>query len=198
MLGNDTGQDLMKSAKRNLTSTFGIQPPQVALPVLEVITNYSFFTGRKIVGQGCRTSIKRFQINPNTTKLAQAIGNLTSFKTASGESWGVSPIEIDHLISGYLGGMGMYMADAIDTVIDMNSDIPKPSKRFEQMPVIKRFALDPNARGNVTTYDELKNAVDETVRTDNYLTRTMKMDAEGRIHAGLRRIAVDQGLCKHP
>ena len=188
MLGNDTGQDLMKSAKRNLTSTFGIQPPQAILPVLEVVTNYSFFTGREIVGQGMQDIDKQFQVNPNTTKLAQAIGNLTSFKTASGESWGVSPIEIDHLISGYLGGLGMYMADAIDTVIDMNSDIPKPSKRFEQMPVIKRFALDPKSRGNVTAYYELKNAVDETVRTDNYLTRTMKMDAKGEYmqdYAGL-------------
>ena len=188
MLGNDTGQDLMKSAKRNLTSTFGIQPPQAILPVLEVVTNYSFFTGREIVGQGMEDIDKQFQVKPNTTKLAQAIGNLTSFKTASGESWGVSPIEIDHLISGYLGGLGMYMADAIDTVIDMNSDIPKPSKRFEQMPVIKRFALDPKARGNITAYYELKNAVDETVRTDNYLTRTMKMDAKGEYmqdYAGL-------------
>jgi hypothetical protein len=188
MLGNDTGQDLMKSAKRNLTSTFGIQPPQAILPVLEVVTNYSFFTGREIVGQGMEDIDKQFQVKPNTTKLAQAIGNLTSFKSASGESWGVSPIEIDHLISGYLGGLGMYMADAIDTVIDMNSDIPKPSKRFEQMPVIKRFALDPKARGNITAYYELKNAVDETVRTDNYLTRTMKMDAKGEYmqdYAGL-------------
>lgn len=188
MLGNDTGQDLMQSAKRNLTSTFGIQPPQAILPVLETITNYSFFTGREIVGQGMQDIDKQFQVNPNTTKLAQAIGNLTSFKTATGKSWGVSPIEIDHLISGYLGGMGMYMAESIDMIIDMNSDIPKASKRFEQMPVIKRFALDPKARGSVTAYYDLKNAVDETVRTDNYLTRTMKMDAKGEYmqdYAGL-------------
>jgi hypothetical protein len=178
----------MQSAKRNLTSTFGIQPPQAILPVLETITNYSFFTGREIVGQGMQDIDKQFQVNPNTTKLAQAIGNLTSFKTATGKSWGVSPIEIDHLISGYLGGMGMYMAESIDMIIDMNSDIPKASKRFEQMPVIKRFALDPKARGSVTAYYDLKNAVDETVRTDNYLTRTMKMDAKGEYmqdYAGL-------------
>ena len=187
-LGNDTGKDLMLSAKRNITSTFGIQLPQAILPAIEVATNYSFFTGREIVGQGMQDIDKQFQINPNTTKLSQAIGNLTSFKTASGTSWGVSPIEIDHLISGYLGGLGMYMAESIDMIIDMNSDNPKASKRFEQMPVIKRFALDPKARGSVTAYYELKNAVDETVRTDNYLTRTMKMDAKGEYmqdYAGL-------------
>ena len=187
-LGNDTGKDLMLSAKRNIASTFGIQLPQAILPAIEVATNYSFFTGREIVGQGMQDIDKQFQINPNTTKLSQAIGNLTSFKTASGTSWGVSPIEIDHLISGYLGGLGMYMAESIDVIIDMNSDNPKASKRFEQMPVIKRFALDPKARGSVTAYYELKNAVDETVRTDNYLTRTMKMDAKGEYmqdYAGL-------------
>jgi hypothetical protein len=55
----------------------------------------------------------------------------------------------------------------------MNSEAPKASKRFEQMPVIRRFALDPEARGNVTAYYELKNSVDEVVRTSNYLKRTM-------------------------
>jgi hypothetical protein len=188
MLGNDTGKDLLLSAKRNITSTFGLQLPQAILPAIEVAFNYSVFTGREIVGQGMQDIDKQFQINPNTTKLSQAIGNLTSFKTASGTSWGVSPIEIDHLISGYLGGLGMYMAESIDMIIDMNSDNPKASKRFEQMPVIKRFALDPKARGSVTAYYELKNAVDETVRTDNYLTRTMKMDAKGEYmqdYAGL-------------
>jgi hypothetical protein len=42
------------------------------------------------------------------------------------------------------------------------------------MPVIKRFALDPEARGTVTSYYELKHSVDETVRTFNFLERTAK------------------------
>ena len=39
-----------------------------------------------------------------------------------------------------------------------------------------RFALDPDARGNVTAYYDFKNAVDEVVRTSNLLERTGKVE----------------------
>jgi hypothetical protein len=81
-------------------------------------------------------------------------------------------MKVDHLISGYTGSLGMYMVDALDAIMDMNNDSPKAAKRFEQMPVLKRFLLDPEARGTVSAYYEMKNSVDETVRTSNLLERT--------------------------
>jgi hypothetical protein len=42
--------------------------------------------------------------------------------------------------------------------------------------VIKRFALDADARGYVTQYYELKDAVDTTVRTMNLLEKTGESD----------------------
>jgi hypothetical protein len=65
-------------------------------------------------------------------------------------------------------------------IFDMNSDIPKASKRFEQMPIIKRFAVDPEARGTVTAYYELKDSVDEVVRTSNLLERSMNYKDYGQ------------------
>jgi septation ring formation regulator EzrA len=44
------------------------------------------------------------------------------------------------------------------------------------MPLIRRFAVDPEARGNVTAYYELKNSVDSIVRTSNMLERTMNYE----------------------
>jgi len=64
------------------------------------------------------------------------------------------------------------MVDAIDSIINLNSDVPKASKRFEQMPFIKRFALDPEARGSVSSYYDLKDSVDQAVRTSNLLEKT--------------------------
>jgi hypothetical protein len=75
--------------------------------------------------------------------------------------------------------MGMYMVSALDSVMSMNDDSPNASKRFEQMPIIKRFALDPEARGTVTSYYELKNATDQAVRTSNLLERTMNFEERG-------------------
>jgi hypothetical protein len=78
------------------------------------------------------------------------------------------------MIRGYTGTLGGYMMDLFDAIYDLNTDAPKAAKRFEQMPVIRRFAVDPLARGQVTAYYELKNSVDEAVRTANLLERNMK------------------------
>jgi hypothetical protein len=83
-------------------------------------------------------------------------------------------VKLDQLINGYTGTIGGYMVDLFDAIYDMNSDAPKAAKRFEQMPVIKRFLVDPQARGQVTAFYELKNSVDEAVRTVNLLERNMQ------------------------
>jgi len=160
--GNDTGKDFLKSMERGISSTLSIQAPQIFQPALETMTNYSFFTGRAIVPQGLQNVAPEYQVGPSTTKTFEAIG----------KELGQSPIMLEHLWQGYTGTMGMYMVDAIDSIINLNSDVPKASKRFEQMPFIKRFALDPEARGSVSSYYDLKDSVDQAVRTSNLLEKT--------------------------
>ena len=165
--GTDTGKDFMESMKRQFQSTFmftGI--PQAALPIYEVKTNHSFFTQRPIIGQGMENVADKYQIGPTTSRISQMIG----------EELNLSPMQLDHLIKGYTGTLGMYAVDLFDAIYDMNSDAPKAAKRFEQMPIIKRFAVDPQARGAVSAYYQLKNSVDEVVRTTNFLERSMRFD----------------------
>ena len=161
--GSDTGKDMADSFKRNLISTFAFNPiPQTVLPFVEARTNYSFFTMRPIVGQGMENVAKEYQVAPNTSEAAKKLGGIL----------GESPIIVDHIMKGYTGSLGMYAIDLIDAVLFSNGDSPKPAKRFEQMPVIKRFALDKEAKGTVTAYYDLKNSVDEVVRTVNLMERT--------------------------
>jgi hypothetical protein len=161
--GNDTGKDLSDSMKRALISTFAFNPiPQTVLPFVEARTNYSFYTMRPIVGQGMENVAKEYQVAPGTSEVAKKVGR------AIGES----PIMIDHIMQGFTGSMGMYAFDLIDSILMSNDASPKPAKRFEQMPVIKRFALDKEAKGTVTSYYDLKNSVDEVVRTVNLMERT--------------------------
>lgn len=162
---DDTGQDLMDSMRRGLLNTFAFNPiPQVAKPLVEYSANYNFFTGRPIVGMGMEGKEPEYQVGPSTTKTAEMIG----------KSLGLSPLKIDQLISGYTGTMGSYLMLTIDSVLDSQSNSPNASKRFEQLPVIKRFAADPEARGNITQYYELKRAVDAAVETQNYLLKAGK------------------------
>ena len=161
--GNDTGEDLKQSMIRSAVATFAFNPvPQAIKPVLEAAVDYNMFTMRPIIGQGMKDVEPEFQVGPNTSNFSKVIA----------QSLGLSPMKVDHVIKGYTGTIGMYGIDTIDAVMDQFSDSPKASKRFEQLPVIKRFALDPEARGNVTQYYQLKDAVDTTVRTMNLLEKT--------------------------
>ena len=170
--GDDTGKDFLKSMSRQLTSTLSFNPiPQTALPLIESVTNYSFFTGRPIVSQGLEDVNPAYQIAPGTSRIGELIGGATKDLPTALQ---ISPVKIDEMIRGYTGTIGGYMMDLFDAIYDMNTDAPKAAKRFEQMPVIRRFAVDPLARGQVTAYYELKNSVDEAVRTANLLERNMK------------------------
>jgi hypothetical protein len=161
--GKDTNKDFMDSMKRQFLNTFAFNLiPQVALPFYEAKTNHSFFTDRPIIGRGMENIQDKYQVGPSTSRVAQMIGSSLDY----------SPMKLDHLIKGYTGTIGTYATDLIDMIYDMNSDSPKASKRFEQMPVIKRFVLDPDARGMVTQYYKLKDDVDSVVRTANLLDRS--------------------------
>ena len=161
--GDDTGQDLRDSLFRNAMSTFAFNPiPQTAKPIIEASFNFNTFTWRPIVSKGMEDVAPEFQVGPSTSNVAKQLG----------QALGLSPMKVDHIIKGYTGTIGMYGIDTIDMVLDQFGDSPKPTKRFEQLPVIKRFAVDAEARGYVTQYYQLKDAVDTTVRTMNLLEKT--------------------------
>jgi hypothetical protein len=147
---------------RAIRSTFAFNPiPQVIAPILEVRDNYSAFTQRPIVGEAMKGIAPEYQVDAGTTKMAEMLG----------KEIGMSPIMIDHLYKGYTGTMGMYLADVMDSVYSLGDDNPKASKRFEQTAILKRFIVDPEARGTVSAYYDLKTSVDQVVRTVNRLTK---------------------------
>ena len=165
LFGNDTGQDFMDAMQRALFSTLAFNPiPQTVKPVVEVVSNFNYFTMRPIIGQGMQDVAPQYQVGPGTSKAAEFMG----------KQLGVSPIKIDHLWKGYTGTMGQYVTDIVDSVMDQYSDSPKASKRFEQTPVLRRFLVDPEARGSVTTYYKMKDSVDQAVRTMNLLKKTAR------------------------
>lgn len=163
--GTDSEQDFADAMKRGVISSLAFNPiPQVAKPVLEAAVNFNTFTMRPIVGQGMQGVEAKYQVGPSTTHIAEMLGKAT----------GVSPMIIDHIYKGYTGTMGMYLAEISDLAINQVTNSPRASKRFEQMPVIKRFMVDPEARGNITAYYKFKDEMDTAVKTSNLLLETMK------------------------
>jgi Large polyvalent protein associated domain 38/ADP-Ribosyltransferase in polyvalent proteins len=177
--GSDTGEDLAKSMERALRSTFAINYiPQTVLPLVEATTNYSYFTMRPIVGQGMEGVRPGLQTGPGTTKIAETVGKAIN----------QSPILIDHIIQGYTGTMGMYLVNAVDSVIDVASEVQKPALRPDQYPIVKRFLMNPEAKGTVSAYFELKAAVDETVRTMNMLEKQGRGEELSEFMQGKHRV----------
>jgi hypothetical protein len=145
---------------RQIVSTLGVSPiPQALLPYVEAKSNFSFFTQRPVVPRELADIDAKFQVASNTSNFAKRIG----------ESLDLSPIQIDHMIQGYTGTMGMYVVQAMNSIFEGENDPTRAALRVEQLPVWKRFAVDPNARGQVTSYYELKHETDAMVRTVNIL-----------------------------
>jgi hypothetical protein len=156
------GEDLKEAMKRGIISTLAFNPiPQTVKPIIEASWNYNSFTGRAIVGAGMEGRSPEFQVGPSTSEVAEKLGSAT----------GLSPLKIDHVWQGYTGTIGMYAVQLVDSVLNANDNSPNAAKRFEQLPVIKRFALDPEARGNITQFYALKNATDQAVTTLNFLEK---------------------------
>ena len=181
IFGDDSAKDFTASMVRNLTSTLAVNPiPQTLLPLVEATTNFSFFTFRPIVGQGLEGVAAPYQIGPSTSRAGQLLAEMSKGLPSALQ---ISPMKADAVIQGYTGTIGTYMSQLFDAVYDMHTDNPKASLRFEQLPVVKRFILDPDARGQVTAYFDLKNSVDEATRTSNLLERSMNFKEWGEYYS---------------
>ena len=158
--GKENLKELQAAGKKALGDAIAISPVfQVALPLYEAKSNYSYFTGRPIVGTHMQGIDPKFQVEPNTSIISKELGQIT----------GISPLLIDHVYQGYTGTMGMYFSDLMDAAFGMAGSTSKPSLRLEQMPVIKGFLIDNQATGQVSQFYELKDSVETAVRTINDL-----------------------------
>jgi hypothetical protein len=157
--GQDTPKEFRESITRNIVDTLKFNPiPQAFIPIYENISNHSFFTGEKIVGRGLEDVAKPLQYTASTSKGARWLGEQT----------GQSPIQIENVIRGYTGTMGMYAVNMLDSFFSTQDDPVKATTRAEQLPVIKRFFASDS--GTVAQYYDLKDEVDEVVRTVNFLS----------------------------
>ena len=197
--GDDTGKDFLTSMKRQLVSTFAFNPiPQTFLPIVESATNHSFFTQRPIISQGMEGVAAEYQAMPTTSRAAIGLADgfnaiMDGLPPSVKKEFAVSPIKLEHLIQGYTGSMGTYALQLLDYIIGSNSEIPSAETRFERMPVIRRFLVDPQARGQVTAYYDLKNATDEVVRTSNYLERTANYEDLSRFMSDNYKMLANKG-----
>lgn len=123
-LGRSDGAELVDAMKRAVLDTLSFNPiPQVALPAVEAMANFDFYTQRPIENQYLASLLPEDRYTEYTTGVAKLAG-----KAAAETPFPVSPVMVDHLIRGYFGTNGAYTADIIGRLLDMGSGAPTPER----------------------------------------------------------------------
>src|SRR5690606_13075375 len=86
-----------------LTDTFALDLPQMIKPPYELAVNRNTFTGRPIEDIGMQRLSPSLRVRPGTSRLAEVISR--GMEAVVGDA-ALSPVQIDHLIAGYLGQVG--------------------------------------------------------------------------------------------
>jgi len=133
--------------------------PQALKPALELAMNKNWFTGRAIESMGMRNLSNKNKKSAWTSETAIAFSQGMDKIT-----WGqvvLSPVQIEHLVRGYLGWLGSNSLAAADMLVSRPlTDAPSPpAKRFTDYPIIKAFAKSGptrNTKYNTVFYERLK------------------------------------------
>lgn len=152
------------------SNPFGL--PQAVKPVAEVVLGKSFFSG-DIESAREKQLLPSERYRDNTTELAKLIGAATASKTVKDVTGkeGVTPIEIDYLIRGYTGGLGIALVQLANPLLntEMKADVAKPSLKLSKTPFIGGLFQPVEGRGTLDEAYDMMTQVNQTKATYNRL-----------------------------
>ena len=178
-VGESSTRDVAQTVARGVASTLEINPLgiQAAAPVIESYLNYSFFTGRPIVPYYIdQNVIPMLQSRLDSSVISQAVAEFLDKGNIK-----VSPLKIDHILTGYGGTLGTYVLDAVDAllrnvVLPQDNTTVLPKMKLTEYPLIKRFFAKEFPSGPAEDFYEIKNRIDELVGSLNQLNRQGRTD----------------------
>ncbi len=131
MGGKDTAGKFGQVVARNMLETFAINPiPQAIRPLVEVGFNYDMFRGAQIDNMSDQNKLPEARYDERTSILMRELGELTGF----------SPKKLEHLVTGYTGGMGAFVMGISDFPARAMGDYGSaPAYRAEQIPLLGTF-----------------------------------------------------------
>jgi hypothetical protein len=149
--GNDTTRDTLHAMQVMVTEEMRLNfLPQIIRQGVEQWANKDTSSWRAIVPASTADELPETQYSPFTHVTAKAI--------ASGFSkvpWLNSPQRVEHLTRALAGTMGVYALDAGDWLARASGLAPSaPTKRLQDMPVVKRFYAGDSDSGDRSKYED--------------------------------------------
>ncbi|GEK48424.1 hypothetical protein HPA02_27070 [Bisbaumannia pacifica] len=153
-----TGRVFRERLMHMMTDTFSFSPvPQMMQPALDIYANYDAFTGRPIESMGMDRLSPELRRRSGTSKVAEWIsGALNSTVGAIGDPdknpLALSPVQVDHLIGGYLGQVGTWVASSGDVAWRAATGVESPARRWYEFQPIRRFYRNLGDEDRYTRY----------------------------------------------
>tara|TARA_R110000765_G_scaffold10876_1_gene33290 strand:+ start:1715 stop:8155 length:6441 start_codon:yes stop_codon:yes gene_type:complete len=173
---------------RGVISSLKLNPfeAQVTKPFLESYVNYSFFTGQPIVPMYMEDRLPEQRKRNGTNAMAIALG----------ETFGASPLKIEHIMRGYTGTVGSWILFASDHAIRSMSNMPaKPALRIDQWPLLKRFLqTDLGSQGQLSNFYEFRKETKKFVNSLNQAIEEGDVETQQKI---LERYPQVEGIQKY-
>jgi diguanylate cyclase (GGDEF)-like protein len=174
MLGADDAEKSFERFLWNLKEVFAFTPlPQAMTPGIELYANKDTFTGRPIENMSDANKLPADRYNERTSDIMRMLGRQVSNET------GISPKQMEHLWTGYLGTMGAYSLSMADYLYRLGTGAPsKPGLRADQIPLVKSlYRTDPPFATKYQTefYDMLAEA-NQVAGSINAYKKTQDID----------------------
>lgn len=153
-----TGKLFAQRLGHMMTDTFSFSPvPQMMQPALDIYANYDAFTGRPIESMGMERLSPELRRRANTSKAAEWIsGALNSTVGAIGDPdknpLALSPVQVDHLIGGYFGQVGTWVASSADVAWRAATGVENPAQRWYEYQPVRRFYRNLGDEDRYTKY----------------------------------------------
>lgn len=125
--------------------------PSYVRPILENMTNYSFFLQRELESASMQAKVPGQRYNSSTSEFAKALGDATN----------TSPIKIDNLLKGMFGMAGSTTLLATDALLNPT----RPDRPLYQMPFGSIFLYDTEGGRNKSEFYDLRERSAQAVTT---------------------------------
>jgi hypothetical protein len=165
----------------------GIPIPAGIKPLIEASLNKSFYSGREIVGKDLENLDPEMRYRDNTTELAKMLGAL-----------GISPVQIDALIRGYTGGLGVAITSLANPVLrsSAESNIPKPAGKgyvSSTTPFVGGLFQPKDSSGLLNAaYDSLEEAAKAEKTFNAMIEKGRTAEAKAYLKENMKRVEVGE------
>ena len=154
--------------------------PTALQPIIENMTNYSFFLDRKVVPEGRENMPAELQYSLYTPEIVKKFGEWVNY----------SPAKIDNILKGYTAGLGRYAIEGLDSILKNTGilpDIPEPSPTLVDRPIVKALIIrDPYGSSGQTIID-FYDVLGKTEGDEKLLKEMLRLNKEKKYNDYLKQ-----------